>query len=117
MLKQLINEGINFAVCSNVITAKGVFDTHAFDYFILLNQKDRKKLIDIGIYVPQKKITTETETSSMMTIKNRTIEITMGESEIIEFKNYAPLFKKVLHNEHGKVYELRSKSFKQEYKG
>ena len=114
MIEDLLEANINFAVCANVVTAKAVPDMHSLDYFIVVNVKDKQRLEKIGIIISKDRESVETTSSRIISRNVR--DITIHEADLLKFNEKKDLFHKVLHNEFGKVWEIKQKSFRDEYK-
>ncbi len=94
---KLFDKKICFAVGVGVNTFKGCgIDMYSRDYFILIHQKDLCQF-------PKK---TFTVTSITKQIYERELNI----SEIEEFKTITDRFNKVIHNQYGRIYELKDSS-------
>lgn len=102
MIDTLIEEGIEFSVCvARVYMKKTVTANNysALDYFMISPIKNRNKL---------NKLKENDFTYSFGRSHRKDVLIkNMSAANIKEFKEKQHLFKKVLHGEHGRVYELK----------
>ncbi len=78
------------------------FSTRDYCINILKNDLTKKEIKEFGFY-------NNNEGYEDVLIRN------LSEIEISEFKRLQDYFVKVIHNEHGRVYELKEKSFKEYY--
>lgn len=98
-IEELISKDIPFAVIVSMTTfkIKGVHDVSK-EFHVIIAEKDSNKT-DKTFYLPRG--------------RNDVMERELNESEIDSFKQNLSLYNKVIHNEHGRVYELKTKPFKQ----
>ncbi|MBL7969855.1 MAG: hypothetical protein JNK09_22825 [Prolixibacteraceae bacterium] len=95
----LFKSEICFAVC--VATSKFInWEVAAFakDYFIIINKCDEERVKELTFY----------PTEGYKQVCQRSL----SEYEIRIFKENRDKFVRVLHNEHGRVYEMKGWSFK-----
>ena len=95
----LFEAGVCFAVC--VASSKFINQevaAFAKDYFIIINKCDEKYFKE-HIFYPAEGY-------------KQVCQRSLSEDEIRVFKRNKDKFVKVLHNEHGRVYELKGLSFK-----
>lgn len=98
----LFENEICFAVC--VATSKFMNrEVAAFskDYFIIINKCDEERVKELTFY--------PSEGYKQACLRS------LSEDEIRIFKRNKAKFVKILHNEHGQVYELKGWSFKDSY--
>jgi len=108
VLQTLIASGICFAVSvsDNFFKNKAEYHTRK-EFYIICKSSQRQKgltqknLMDYGFILDE---------------KTRLYEYKMTDEEIALFKEEQDLFVKVLHNEYGRIYELKGKEFKKFYK-
>ena len=94
----LLESGICFAVC--IASSKFInreVAAFAKDYFIIINKCDEERVMELTFY----------PTEGYKQVCQRSL----SEDEIRKFKENRDKFVKVLHNEHGRVYELKGWSF------
>lgn len=95
----LYESGICFAVC--IATSKFINQevaAFAKDYFIIINKCDEERVKELTFY--------PAEGYKQVCERNLSVD------EIRIFRTNKDKFVKVLHNEHGRVYELKDWSFK-----
>lgn len=100
----LFEEQICFAVSISirVFRGKGI-DANARDYFLIVLKPDYEILKKIGGFK---------RSQEYPNVYERDLSV----AETIEFKTYMDKFVKVVHNSHGRVYELKDNSFKEMHK-
>jgi len=98
----LFENGVCFAVCvafnSFINREVAAFSK---DYFVIINKCDAKRVKELTFYA--------TEGYKQVCERN------LSADEIGIFKENINKFTKVWHNEHGRVYELKGRSFKAVY--
>ena len=105
IISRLIEMNVNFAVCISINTFvnKGV-SHNSRDYFLIIRKSRSCILKKLGFK--------ELGNAEFKALMIR--ELKRGEIE--EFKNLSDsVFRKVEHSKYGRVYELKSKSFKEHY--
>lgn len=97
-LQELLSKDIPFAVIvsQNTFKLKGVHDISK-DYHVIIAEKDADKVESVF---------------HICRHQDGVMERELNDSEIELFKQQS-LYTKVVHNEHGRVYELKTKPFKQ----
>lgn len=98
IFEQLSENNICFAVVVSQSQFTDKSDLFDRDYFIIISDKDRKKVRRLDFNQFQ---------------NSDVCERNLSEKEIREFKSKINDFQKVIHNEHGRVYELKDNSFKE----
>jgi hypothetical protein len=94
----LFEKQICFAVAIFITRMKNIsIEENRSDYFVIVSDIDAKKL---GVNFHR--------TSGYKNVYERDL----SDSEILEFKKIQDKFIKVLHNNYGRVYELKDNSFK-----
>ena len=104
VFKALFESRVCFAVCvatnSFIISEVAAFSK---DYFVIINKCDAKRVKELIFY--------PTEGYKQVCERN------LSTVEIEVFRSNKDKFDKVWHNEHGRVYELKARSFKAAYDG
>ena len=98
----LFESGIYFAVC--VASNKFInweISTFSKDYFVIINKCDEERVKELTFY--------QAEGYKQVCERN------LSPDEIEVFRRSKDKFVKTLHNEHGRVYELKGRSFKTAY--
>lgn len=94
------------SICFSVVVALTTFrvrsvQDHNVDYFIIIHETDKPVLKGYKFYLSDN--------------YNRVYEYTLSKKEIDFFKNNVNMFKKIIHDKNGRVYELKNNSFKDKY--
>ena len=112
LFEKLFDEEICFAIVVSRISFTSLGSGYsAIDYGCIINKKDKKKCKNLDLSFYQPKQGNESPFHSY-----EILEYDMDKLEIMEFKNIQKKFIKVEHNNHGRVYELLTDSFKTKYK-
>jgi len=98
----LFESGICFAVC--IASSKFInreISAFSKDYFVIINKCDEERVKELTFY--------QAEGYKQIYLRS------LSEDEIRIFRKNKDKFVKTLHNEHGRVYELKQQSFKVVY--
>lgn len=97
----LIDKNICFSVCVSTNEANNsAITANSKDYFLIVKSRD------IGPKVKHRwQFKCNNEFCSIL-------QRDLNSEEVIEFKTMSEMFTKVIHTRHGRVYELKSESFK-----
>lgn len=99
MIEKLIEEGITFSVCVSRVYGVKISNLYsALDYCLICNNKHHERL---------KELKKDDGNFCFHKIGYGKVCHNMRHYEIRDFKAKQNLFKKVLHCEHGRVYELK----------
>lgn len=101
MIERLIEEGIDFQVCVSRIYFKGGLTSKNYsglDYALICSDKNLSRL---------REIKKEDGNFTFTRYHYNKVFHNMKNHEVRDFKAKQHLFKKVLHCEHGRVYELK----------
>ena len=102
VLEILLESGICFAIC--IASSKFInreISSFSKDYFVIINKCDEERVKELTFY----------QAEGYKQICHRSL----SEDEIRIFRKNKDKFVKILHNEHGRVYELKQQSFKTAY--
>lgn len=111
LFEKLFNENICFAIVVSRITFKSVgAGFSSIDYGCIINTSDKAKVRRVGLafYQPRNGKGARFHNYDIL-------EYDMNELQVSEFKGMQNKFLKVEHNEHGRIYELLTDSFKKKY--
>mgnify|MGYP007124303443 FL=1 len=105
--QKLIDNNICFAVCISVNTLKNIsVENVSKSYFIVVHNNQIKDVRKLGMLNFHRNKD-----------YNDIWEYNMQKTKIEEFKSISDtMFKKVLHNKFGRIYELKRESFSENYK-
>lgn len=98
----LFESGICFAVC--IASSKFInreISAFSKDYFVIINKCDEERVKEITFY--------QAEGYKQICLRG------LSEDEIRLFRKNKDQFIKILHNKHGRVYELKQQPFKEVY--
>ena len=98
----LFESGICFAVC--IASSKFInreISAFSKDYFVIINKCDEERVKELTFY--------PAEGYKQICLRS------LSEDEIRVFRKNKDKFVKILHNEHGRVYELKQQSFRTAY--
>ena len=100
IFQSLFEKKICFAVCVSLNSARlKSLDEYSRDYFIISSMDDYAATYKLGFRVSEK---------SYMKLP----QYELSSNEILEFKTLQDKFTKVIHNNDGRVYELKGNSLK-----
>lgn len=106
VIETLVNNNINFSVCValNTFVLKGVKD-NSRDYFINILRCDLNK-------IPYNNLRSRFKPSEDYTAL---LQLELSEHEAHVFKQSQQYFNKIIHTKDGRVFELKNKSFKEDF--
>ena len=111
LFEKLFDEKICFAIVVSRITFKIIgAGLSSIDYGCIINMSDKSKVKRLGLnfYQPRNGKGARFHNYDIL-------EYDMNDSEVSDFKGMQKKFMKVEHNEHGRIYELLTDSFKKRY--
>ena len=109
--EKLFDEKICFAIVVSRISFKSIgAGFSSIDYGCIINTSDKAKtkFLDLRFYMPKNGKGARFHHYDIL-------EYDMNDLEVSEFKAMQNKFVKVEHNEHGRIYELLTDSFKKRY--
>lgn len=111
LFEKLFDEKICFAIVVSRITFKSVgagFSSIDYGCIITTCDKSKTKRLGLNFYQPRNGKGARFHNYNIL-------EHDMNDSEVLEFKGMQKKFMKVEQNEHGRIYELLTDSFKKKY--